>query len=92
MPFYKKVFVALQLVIWLAVLWPGYAFIGASATPLILGLPFSFFWIILWVLIGFSGIYLLFYFDYSSFSSKQTMNAEIDAEGLFANNQDQIKG
>lgn len=37
----------------LAVIWPGYALFGARATPLVLGLPFSLFWNILWVSLSF---------------------------------------
>lgn len=44
----------------LAIIWPGHA-LFASATPLILGFPLSFAWIILWGIIGFTamlGLYL----------------------------------
>lgn len=85
MPFYKKAFVALQLVIWFAVLWPGYAWFGSSATPLVLGIPFSFFWIILWVLLGFASIYGLYYFD---FYSDKAQEITVDPEGLFSQNQE----
>lgn len=33
-------------------IWPGYTFFS-SATPFILGLPLSFAWVVLWVIIGF---------------------------------------
>ncbi|MGH7444437.1 MAG: hypothetical protein ACREKM_06155 [Longimicrobiales bacterium] len=35
----------------LAVTWPG-ALQFADARPFVLGLPFNFFWIILWIVIG----------------------------------------
>jgi uncharacterized membrane protein YuzA (DUF378 family) len=86
MPTYKKVFVVLQLVIWFAVLWPGYAWFGSEATPLVFGIPFSFFWIILWVLIGFAGIYALYFFDYSTSNTQQIT---VDPEGLFTSSESQ---
>ncbi|NBC26010.1 MAG: hypothetical protein GVY08_04050 [Bacteroidetes bacterium] len=49
-----------MLITTLAIIWPGPA-IFSSSTPLILGFPLSFTWIILWVIIGFAalvGIYL----------------------------------
>jgi len=56
----RLIFIAAMLVTSVAVIWPGHA-IFSSATPLILGFPLSFAWIILWVLIGFAamlGLYL----------------------------------
>ncbi len=46
----------------LSVIWPGHALFN-SATPLILGFPLSFAWIILWVLIGFISLMGLYLFD-----------------------------
>lgn len=31
--------------------WPGYAWLGNRIEPYVLGLPFSFFWIALWVVL-----------------------------------------
>ena len=31
-----------------AITWPGYAFFGNHIDPLVLGLPFSLFWIVAW--------------------------------------------
>lgn len=37
--------------------------IANRATPIILGLPFSFFWVILWILITFTALVVLYFFD-----------------------------
>jgi|GEM_PF-2466647 hypothetical protein len=89
MPFYKKAFIVLQLILWFAIIWPGYAWYGSSATPLVLGIPFSFFWIVAWVLIGFAGIYGLYHFDYSA---KAKQDISVDPDGLFSHHQENQEG
>ncbi len=42
-----------------AMTWPGYARFGNSIEPYVLGLPFSLFWIMLWI--GFSFLALIAY-------------------------------
>lgn len=37
--------------------------IGNRATPIIMGLPFSFFWVILWIFITFAGLLVLYRLD-----------------------------
>lgn len=37
-----------------AMTWPGYALFGNSIEPFVLGLPFSFVWVIGWVLATFA--------------------------------------
>ncbi len=37
----------------LAMTWPGFAHFGNSIEPYVLGLPFSFVWVIAWVLATF---------------------------------------
>lgn len=51
------------LVVLTAILWPVYALVG-HARPFVLGLPFSFFWVILWLLVSFTGLLLLYLFRY----------------------------
>lgn len=36
-----------------ALTWPGYAWLGNSIEPRVLGLPFSLIWVVLWVLASF---------------------------------------
>ncbi len=42
-----------------AMTWPGYAKFGNSIEPYVLGLPFSFFWVVAWV--GATFVVLLIY-------------------------------
>jgi hypothetical protein len=44
-------------------IWPGYS-IFSSATPLILGFPLSFAWIIFCTIIGFTALLALYLSDY----------------------------
>ena len=37
--------------------------IGNRATPIVLGMPFSLFWIVMWVMLGAVALFLLYYFD-----------------------------
>ena len=37
----------------LCVAWPGYALVGARIEPFVLGLPFSFAWMVMWVVLTF---------------------------------------
>lgn len=37
--------------------------IGNRATPIVLGLPFSFFWVVLWILVTFIALVILYRFD-----------------------------
>ncbi|WP_261395965.1 DUF3311 domain-containing protein [Halomonas sp. DP8Y7-1] len=43
----------------LAMIWPG-ALIANRIEPMVLGLPFLFFWYILWMLILFAGMWIAF--------------------------------
>lgn len=56
----RIIFISTIIITSFAIIWPGYA-VFSSATPLILGFPLSFAWIIMWVIIGFAammGLYL----------------------------------
>jgi len=50
-------------VVFLANIWPLYL-VANSATPFVLGLPFSMFWIILWIVIGFIGLLVMYRSEY----------------------------
>ncbi|GEK47626.1 hypothetical protein HPA02_19090 [Bisbaumannia pacifica] len=43
----------------LAMIWPG-ALIANRIEPMLLGLPFLFFWYILWMLVLFAGMWVAF--------------------------------
>lgn len=46
------------LVCFFCLVWPGYAWWGNSIEPRILGIPFSFAWNILWVVLSFVALLL----------------------------------
>jgi hypothetical protein len=50
-------------VVFLANIWPLYL-VANSATPFVLGMPFSMFWIILWIVIGFIGLLIMYRSEY----------------------------
>lgn len=58
----RVIFCIVMFLAALAVMWPGYA-LFSSATPLILGFPLSFMWIIAWVIISFTAMLALYYSD-----------------------------
>lgn len=41
-----------------AMVWPGYGWFGNRIEPFVLGLPFSLFWIVLWVGLSFAALAL----------------------------------
>lgn len=58
----RIIFSIVMILATFAVVWPGHDIFG-SATPLILGLPLSFAWIILWVIISFVAMLALHFSD-----------------------------
>ncbi len=48
------------VIAFLAVIWPLYT-IGNRIYPLVLGMPFSMFWIVLWIVITFIGLLIKHY-------------------------------
>jgi hypothetical protein len=58
----RVLFVLVMLFASLAVVWPGQA-LFSSATPLVLGFPLSFAWIIFWVVVCFVSMMSLYLFD-----------------------------
>lgn len=62
----KKMFTTLYIVTvtipFLLLIFPLYE-IANKAEPIIMGLPFSFFWVILWILITFTAILVLYKVD-----------------------------
>ena len=55
--------VMLQIVCWLAVIWPG-ALLANRIRPFVLGLPFMYFWYIAWILVMTVGLFLLYHLEY----------------------------
>lgn len=58
----RILFSAVMLIAAFFLIWPGYTFFS-SATPFIIGLPLSFAWVILWVIIGFAAMLSLYISD-----------------------------
>ena len=46
-----------------AMTWPGYAWFGNSIEPYVLGLPFSFAWVVGWVLASFVALVVYYNTD-----------------------------
>lgn len=46
----------------LAMIWPG-ALIGNRIEPFVLGLPFMFFWYVLWIFVLFVGLVAMYWLD-----------------------------
>ncbi len=59
----NRVFIVIMAIImfW-ATMWPGYP-LFSGIEPMILGLPLSFAWVILWVIIGFLCMLALYFSD-----------------------------
>lgn len=55
----KVALVVLQVVCWLAMIWPG-ALLANRIEPFVLGLPFMYFWYIAWILVMAVGLFLLY--------------------------------
>ncbi|MBD1382491.1 DUF3311 domain-containing protein [Metabacillus arenae] len=59
---FNTLFIVIVLVPFLMLVFPFFE-IGNRATPIIMGLPFSFFWVILWIVITFAALLALYYLD-----------------------------
>lgn len=54
-----RALVALQILCWLAMIWPG-ALLANRITPFVLGLPFMYFWYVAWILVMTIGLFMLY--------------------------------
>lgn len=59
---FKTIFIICSLLCFSTVLFPVFH-IGNRAFPLVFGLPFSFFWVVAWILITFFVIVTLYFTD-----------------------------
>ena len=59
---FNTIFIVTCLVPFFMLIFPIFE-IANRAEPIILGLPFSFFWVIIWVLIVFIALLILYKFD-----------------------------
>lgn len=59
---FNTIFVAVCVAAFLPVIFPLFE-VANSATPIIAGLPFSFFWVVLWVVIVAIAVVCLYFVD-----------------------------
>jgi predicted membrane channel-forming protein YqfA (hemolysin III family) len=59
---FNAIFITVSVAAFLPLIFPIYE-IANKTEPLVLGLPFGFFWIVLWVLIVFIAAIILYFLD-----------------------------
>lgn len=59
---FNTLYIVVALVPFLMLVFPIFE-IANRATPIVFGLPFSFFWVILWIVITFVALVILYRFD-----------------------------
>lgn len=59
---FNTIYIAVGLIPFLMLVFPFFEFAN-RATPIIFGLPFSFFWVILWIVITFVALVVLYRLD-----------------------------
>ncbi|MDQ0338687.1 glucan phosphoethanolaminetransferase (alkaline phosphatase superfamily) [Caldalkalibacillus uzonensis] len=59
---FRKIYFLSIIVLFLTVLFPVFQ-LGNKAYPITLGLPFSFFWVIMWIVITFLIVFILHRLD-----------------------------
>ena len=59
---FNTLYVVIGLIPFLMLIFPLFE-IGNRATPIVMGLPFSFFWVILWIVITFASLICIYFLD-----------------------------
>lgn len=59
---FTTLFIVIGIVPFLMLVFPFFE-LGNRATPIVMGLPFSFFWVILWIVITFLALIGLYFLD-----------------------------
>ncbi|WP_019413073.1 DUF3311 domain-containing protein [Paenisporosarcina sp. TG20] len=59
---FYTLYITISMVPLLMLIFPLFE-IGNRATPIVMGLPFSFFWVILWIIITFAALIFLYSLD-----------------------------
>lgn len=59
---FNTYYITIALIPFFMLIFPFFE-IGNRATPIVLGLPFSFFWVILWIAITFIALLILYRLD-----------------------------
>jgi hypothetical protein len=59
---FQKVYLIITIIPFLMLVFPIYG-LANRATPIVMGVPFSFFWVVLWIVITFIAISVLYFKD-----------------------------
>jgi hypothetical protein len=59
----EKAYAVFAIVILLLMMFPLYG-LGNSAQPIVIGLPFSLFWVVFWIGVEFAGLIAFFRYEY----------------------------
>lgn len=59
---FNTIFIIVSVVAFLPLIFPLYGLVD-SPLPIVFGLPFNFFWIVLWILIVFTAVIILYFLD-----------------------------
>ncbi|MDO5740875.1 MAG: permease [Ornithinimicrobium sp.] len=59
---FKMIYITVCAVLFLPTIFPLFA-LGNRAEPIVVGLPFSFFWVLLWVVLVGISVVALYFFD-----------------------------
>ncbi len=59
---FNTIFITVSVLAFLPLIFPLYGLVD-SPMPITLGLPFNFFWVILWILIVFTAVVILYFLD-----------------------------
>jgi uncharacterized membrane protein len=59
---FYTIFIIVAVAAFLPTIFPLYGLVN-SASPIVLGLPFNFFWVILWIFIVFAAMIVLYFLD-----------------------------
>ena len=59
---FQTTYIIVTLITFLMTIFPLFA-IGNRSYPIVIGLPFSFFWVVMWVVIAFVALVVLYFLD-----------------------------
>jgi hypothetical protein len=59
---FQKVYLITTIIPFLMLVFPFYG-LANRATPIVMGVPFSFFWVVMWIVITFIAISILYFKD-----------------------------
>jgi uncharacterized membrane protein len=59
---FQTLYIVIAIVTFLPLIFPVFE-VANRATPIVLGLPFNFFWVVLWTVIAFVAVVILYFVD-----------------------------